>query len=321
MNDAVASRVCLALLLSLTFAACSWTGQSAARPSRSGNGAFAGLSSAPLNLPRLQQGQSCPQSQPSRPYPKSGIALGGGPVYVLNGELVISDAEHTQKVAWVSDPKYTGPIRIRSGRLDGSGQLLLGGPDNHWSGAPVKTVERTDLYPELDLLESHTATNPSSPRRIWPSATYVATPGCYAWQVDGLGFTEMITIQVTTYLGRIGQVGCAPAAVFHEAFPEAGFDSPKGSLWMLVFGSLPPRSGQDVKIVWRMTGSGDIAIRATDVDGIESKPVWGPEGHGSSSWVHPGAEVGVGFNFAHAGCWDIHLARSDTSGDAWLTVA
>lgn len=139
------------------------------------------------------------------------------------------------------------------------------------------------------------------------------------------GSIHAVTVKATPtvlaiYLGSIGQPRCTPAAVFHGGIPEAGFDTPQGSLWMLVFGPLPPSAGHDIKIVWRMTGSGDLAIRATDADGIESKPTWGPEGHGSSSWVHPGAEVGIGFNFPHAGCWNIHLARLDTTGDAWVTV-
>jgi hypothetical protein len=103
--------------------------------------------------------------------------------------------ERAQKVAWIADPKYVGPIRIRGGQIDGSGQLLLGGPDNHWRGAPVKTVEGYDLFRELDFLESHTILNPPSLWRVWPSATYIATTGCYAWQVDGLGFSDIITIQ------------------------------------------------------------------------------------------------------------------------------
>lgn len=307
-------RACVALLLGMGLAACSLGAQS----STNRDNPLARLGALPLKLPRLAPGQVCPPSKLSQSYPGSGMGLGSGPVYVLNGQLVISDPEHPQKVAWIADPNYKGPIRIRGGRIDGSGQLLLGGPDNHWRGAPVKTVEGTDLYTELDLMESHTTSKPGW--RVWPSATYIATPGCYAWQIDGLGFTEIITIQVTTYLGSIGQFRCTPPVAFHGGIPEAGFDSPKGSLWMLVFGSFPPSAGHDIKIVWRMTGSGDIAIRATDADGIESKPLWGPEGHGSSSWDHPGAEVGIGFNFAHAGCWDIHLARLDTSGDAWLAV-
>jgi hypothetical protein len=249
------------------------------------------------------------------------MVLGSGPVYVTNGQLIVSDPDHPQKVAWIADANYKGPIRIRGGRIDGSGQLLLGGPDNHWRGAPVKTVEGTDLYPELDLLESNTTSK--SAWRVWPSATYIATPGCYALQIDGLGFTEVITIQARTYLGSIGQFRCTPGAAFDGGTPEKGFDSPKGSMWMIVFGRLPLSTGGDIKIVLRMTGSGDFTIRAVDADGIESKPIFGPEGHGSSSWdgVHPGAEIGIGFNFPHGGCWNIHLARVDTSGDAWLTVA
>jgi hypothetical protein len=90
---------------------------------------------------------------------------------------------------------------------------------------------------------------------------------------------------------------------------------------MLVFGSIPPVAGQDSKIVWRMTGSGDIRIWAEDANGVELDPKWGPEGHGSSSWNHPGNEIGTGFVFPHSGCWHIRLWRLDATGDAWLTVS
>jgi hypothetical protein len=136
-----------------------------------------------------------------------------------------------------------------------------------------------------------------------------------------------VTIQATTYLGSIGQVRCSPGATLNAGTAGTGFDTPKGSLWMLVFGPPPPSppltAGQDIKIVWRMTGTGDFTVRAADTDGIESKLIFGPTSHGSSSWdgVHPGAEVGTGFNFPHAGCWNIHVTRANTSGDAWLTVA
>lgn len=316
MNGAMVGGACIIPLLALTFAACSL----GAQPSTDGNDPFAGLSAQPLKLPRLAPGQPCPQAKLSQPYGNSGLGLGSGPVYVLNGELVVSDPEHPQKVSWVADANYSGPIRIRGGRIDGSGQLMLGGPDNHWRGTPVKKLEGTDLYPELDFMESHTTSKPGW--RVWPSATYIASPGCYAWQIDGTGFTEFITIQATTYVGSIGQFRCAPGAAVDSGTPERGFDSPKGSLWMIVFAAFPLRAGGEMKIVFRMTGSGDITIRASDADGIESKPTFGPQGHGSSSWdgVHPGAEVGIGFTFSHAGCWNIHLARADTSGDVWLTI-
>jgi hypothetical protein len=124
--------------------------------------------------------------------PHLGNALGNAPVYVFSGEIVGSG--HSNKVAWAADPSYSGPIRIRGGRVDGNGQLLLDAPENYWHGAPVKTVEGTHLYPELDLLESHSIF-PNVPQgwRMWPSGAYVDSPGCYAWQVDGVGFSELIT--------------------------------------------------------------------------------------------------------------------------------
>jgi len=124
--------------------------------------------------------------------PHLGNALGSGPVYVFSGEII--GTGHSNKVAWAADPSYSGPIRIRGGRIDGSGQLLLDAPDNYWRGAPVKAIQGSNLYPELDFLESHSIfPNVPAGWRMWPSGTYVASPGCYAWQVDGVGFTELIT--------------------------------------------------------------------------------------------------------------------------------
>jgi hypothetical protein len=152
------------------------------------------------------------------------MGLGTGPVYLLGGWTVRSDPRHSQKVAWTADPSYTGPIRIRGGRIDGSGQLLLGGPDNHWRGAPAKTVEGTALYPELDFLESHTVSNPPSPWRVWPSATYIAASGCYAWQVDGLGFTELITVHALQVPILVPGVACpvSQQQVAHSLSAEFG---------------------------------------------------------------------------------------------------
>jgi hypothetical protein len=91
-------------------------------------------------------------------------------------------------------------------------------------------------------------------------------------------------------------------------------------LWALVFSPAPPSAGQEIKVVWRMTGSGAFAFRVSDGAGETVPLAWGPERHGGSTWVHPGDEVGTGLNFPHAGCWDIHIDRSDASGDLWLEV-
>jgi hypothetical protein len=127
------------------------------------------------------------------------------------------------------------------------------------------------------------------------------------------------------YLASLGSAGCKPAAAFHGwqgqgGFPEVGIDSSRGSFWALVFTPVPLPTGTDVKVVWRMTGSGPFAFTSADTAGRTASLDWGPTGHGSSDWNHPGDEVGTGFTFPNAGCWNIHVARSDVAGDLWLEV-
>lgn len=218
-------RACVLLLLGLSTAGCSWLGQGAGTTTATPeSAAFSALSSAPLTLPRLQLGQTCPLSKLIEANQQVGAALGSGPVYLESGDIVRSDPDHPQKVVWLADPSYSGPIRIRGGKLDGGGQLLLGGPDNLWRGTPVNTVEGTNLYPELDFLETHTISKPPPPWRVWPSMTYIATPGCYAWQVDGLGFSEVITIQALQVPALPPGAACpvSPQQVAHNLSAEFG---------------------------------------------------------------------------------------------------
>ena len=129
------------------------------------------------------------------------------------------------------------------------------------------------------------------------------------------------------YLGSIGTAGCKPAASFHslgggsDGLPEAGMDTTKGSIWALFFNPIPPPANQEIKVVWRMTGAGDFTFQVSDTEGTTVPLVWGPELHGSSSWNHPGDEVGTGLKFPHSGCWQIHIAKPAVDADLWLEVA
>lgn len=120
------------------------------------------------------------------------------------------------------------------------------------------------------------------------------------------------------HLGSLGSAGCKPAVAVHGG--EAGFDSGQGSFWALFFAAVPPPAGQEIKVVWRMTGSGPFTFRVSDTSGVAAPLVWGPNGHDSSNWNHPGDEVGAGLKFQSAGCWDIHVTRSDAEADLWLEV-
>jgi len=93
-------------------------------------------------------------------------------------------------------------------------------------------------------------------------------------------------------------------------------------LWGLALGPghVPPRAGDELKIVWRMTGRGPLRIAFTAPTGRARPLVFGPEAHSASSYHRPGDEWGTGFRFVTRGCWHIHLARDNSSADVWLNV-
>ncbi|MDG4821082.1 hypothetical protein O7635_04335 [Asanoa sp. WMMD1127] len=99
-----------------------------------------------------------------------------------------------------------------------------------------------------------------------------------------------------------------------------------GSLWALFFPrpgqTAPVVAGEETKIVWKIGGTGDFTIAATGPDGATAELVWGPTGHGASTWERPGTEYGTGFLFPRAGCWTVTAERtSGERGELFLTVA
>lgn len=92
------------------------------------------------------------------------------------------------------------------------------------------------------------------------------------------------------------------------------------TLWALFFQGVVT-AGQEIKVVWRMTGSGDFSVSATGPDGTVVRPVWGPEAHTGSNWARPGDEWGTGWVFPTAGCWTVNARRTSGSGYLVLRVA
>jgi hypothetical protein len=115
----------------------------------------------------------------------------------------------------------------------------------------------------------------------------------------------------------------SPAKPWHPAGGGTGLIEVHGTargaeLWGLVFAAVPLPVGQQVKIVWRMTGDGPLQISVTRSDGMPARRTFGPEEHAGSTWDRPGQEWGTAFVFPKAGCWDFHLARTSGAGDVWL---
>ena len=121
-----------------------------------------------------------------------------------------------------------------------------------------------------------------------------------------------------------GREACTNSSTFGSrgAENEIQGTSRNASLWGLALGPghIPPRAGDELKMVWRMTGTGPLRVTLRAPNGTVRPLVFGPERHGASNFDRPGDEWGTGFRFGSAGCWHVHLARTDTSGDVWLDV-
>lgn len=117
---------------------------------------------------------------------------------------------------------------------------------------------------------------------------------------------------------------CHPTTITSNkttGFPEALAKASGGTLWALFF--FDPATihvKQELKIVWRMTGTGDFHIVGQSTTGQQVKPVWGPEAHGSSNWDRPGYEWGTGFSFSSPGCWTLRATRDNVTGELGLLV-
>ena len=156
-----------------------------------------------LHFPSVKAGARCPATPGapiSTPY-FAGMALGVGPVRPLIASagdvrhgIADLDPANTPgwrefKTLWFSVPAYQGPFVIRAKRLDGDGPIVLGG-----SGALPTTV--------LPLLVPPGPTvNGGGGWRTVPSGTWAKRPGCYAWQVDGLNFSEVIVVDAHWFKG------------------------------------------------------------------------------------------------------------------------
>ena len=93
------------------------------------------------------------------------------------------------------------------------------------------------------------------------------------------------------------------------------------TLWALPFEPLPFFAGHEVKIVWRMTGSGSPQFTVTGPSGEDPDVLqWGPEQHIDSTWNRPGDEWGTGFRFTDPGCWRVTVRRDQGAGSIWVRV-
>ncbi len=161
----------------------------------------------PLTLPRLLAGQPCPVSGSRRFGAGGGFssafrALGPGPFYLTGGGTISFDYPPTKdsgyagtgwggaKVIWAVDPAYSGPLLIRGGQIDGNHGLRF---DHYIDSIGYSGSGPGDGKAYRDLAYPGASGRPIL--RTYPSAIRLRAAGCYAMQVDGIGFSELIVFR------------------------------------------------------------------------------------------------------------------------------
>jgi hypothetical protein len=161
---------------------------------------LAALRARPLRLPTLAAGDVCPVTPATRmdPAPPAGHPLGtGGPPTALGRAPLFPDAHsydsgtrlpvrpghphpgwYVAKAPWASRAGYRGWALIRTARLDGPGQALV--ELQLADGPQISNALPIDLQTDW---------------RYWAGQTEVTNPGCYAYQVDGSSFSEVIVFR------------------------------------------------------------------------------------------------------------------------------
>ena len=162
---------------------------------------MAALSQRPLNLPVLTSTASCPAS----PVVNFGntapdYGFGGGPVYLSGQSGWYSGG---QAAILMVDATYAGPLLVGAFPLGGAGrsQITLADlPPTDMANIAAKESQHSVAVvsavhtPEDGLELQADLASPSW--RAWFGRLSTSGPGCFALQVDGAAFSEVIVVYV-----------------------------------------------------------------------------------------------------------------------------
>ncbi len=152
-----------------------------------------------LRLRPLLPGNECPRTAGGTHAPKVAITLGDGPAYPVLGmsaapphpagvarlhDGIRHAGWYWHKTLWAVDKRYRGPVLIRGARIDPPGPLRFGTGDVAMGSYHV-------------LSELQMPTEQQARWRYGASSTLVRGPGCYAFQVDGTKFSDVIVFAAT----------------------------------------------------------------------------------------------------------------------------
>lgn len=143
----------------------------------------------------------CPRTSGGDRAKGVAVALGRGPVFPVIGMSAAPPARggvaglrsdyrvlgwYLHKTLWAVSPSYSGPVLIRGRRIDRAGLLRFGGD----AQAPREMVHAST--PSFRMTADQTRE-----WRYYPTETLIRAPGCYAFQVDGTGFSYVLIFRAS----------------------------------------------------------------------------------------------------------------------------
>jgi hypothetical protein len=150
----------------------------------------------PLAFPTVAPGDECPVTTTTRSVPNGHFhMLGDGPagpdIFAFGQSLApglirfiaIGDRGwYAAKTLWLAAfSDHRGPILIRGRQLDGPHKIVMSGDGAFLVDPQLGPGDTLNGFP--------------AGLREWPGGTFLRTPGCYAWQVDGTDFSTVIVFQ------------------------------------------------------------------------------------------------------------------------------
>lgn len=164
-----------------------------------GSDALAPLRQRPLSLPVLGAAAACPVS-PSTSLGNAApdYGLGAGPAY-LSGQFGWYSGGQTAIV--MVDPAYTGPLLIRAAGLGSAKASPITLTDIPMAGGSISkealhgVTVITAIHTSDGQVELQDGTGPTS-WRAWFAWLQTGDAGCFALQVDGTTFSEVIVFNV-----------------------------------------------------------------------------------------------------------------------------
>jgi hypothetical protein len=179
-------RLVIACVLAPLLVGCSgYSGAPPSSPSPAGTTDATALLARPLKLPAVQSGSACPVTRVASRDVGIGSPRGKGPFY-LGGPMPKGNFPWN-KTVWVLVDGASGPVLFRGGRVDGAGKLMF-------SGNPTDPSEKgvslsSDGGVSATFYQSVIDRGTDDAFSVYP-----ATAGCYALQVDGPAFEDVIVI-------------------------------------------------------------------------------------------------------------------------------